>query len=429
MSFLRNTVNLLLTRAGTGALGLAGAILLARWLSVEERGQLGVLTSFTLVATLVLQLGWENSAVHALRSVGLARGLVFARSLAAGGTAAAVMVLVCALGEPVLVGRLLGEVPRAAFWLAVLGAAPQLVAQYLIGVARGIDLFGLANRYALIGSAGALLAAALALVVLDGGLLGLLAALALVQGAAAAGFALGLGLQTGVTGTARTPGPRLLGFALHSWLVNLLAALHERVDVLLLAALLPDAGQAAIYVVALGLVERLKQLPEAIGIALFPELAGREPEAAALFAARTARHSLAWLALLAAAIGAVAPWLVPALFGAPYRASVPVLWVLLPALCALSVYRILSRYYIARDAQATPIAIQAIALLLNLALNALWIPRMGALGAALASLASYGLAAAAIAVVFVRGTGTSARETFLLGRSDLDDYRRALGAR
>jgi O-antigen/teichoic acid export membrane protein len=428
MSFLRNVANLLLTQSGTAVVGLASSVILARFLSVEARGELGVLASFALVSILVLQLGWENSTVHAIRARGIDPGWVLLRSLFAGGTAGALLIAVCASGERALVPGLLGEVPRAAFWLAVLGAVPQLMAQYLVGVARGIDAFGRANRYALGTSAGSLAAAALVLIAFDGGLVGLLAAFLAVQLVAASAFAFGLARQTGVArGGAR--GAELLRFALRTWVVNVLGALHERVDVLLLAALLPDPAPAAFYVVALGLIERLKQIPEAIGVALFPELAARDAQAGARFAARTVRHSLAWLILLAVPIAAAAPWLMPLLYGDPYRASVPVVLVLLPALSALAVYRILSRYFIARGAQGTPIAIQAVSLVANLALNLLLIPRLGAVGAALASLCSYGLAALAIGLAFMRTSGARAGEILLLRRADVDDYRRVLGAR
>ncbi len=65
-----------------------------------------------------------------------------------------------------------------------------------------------------------------------------------------------------------------------------------------------------------------------------------------------------------------------------------------------------------------------IALILNVALNFLLDPRMGASGAALANGISYGTAALILLVAFVRESGLGVRETLLVGSDDLRDLVR-----
>ncbi|MGH2901548.1 MAG: polysaccharide biosynthesis C-terminal domain-containing protein, partial [Solirubrobacteraceae bacterium] len=76
---------------------------------------------------------------------------------------------------------------------------------------------------------------------------------------------------------------------------------------------------------------------------------------------------------------------------------------------------------------------RASALLANVGLNLWLIPRYGIVGAALASLVSYGAEALGVAALFLFDSGRSARHAFALRASDLEPYRaqlrRLLGTR
>jgi O-antigen/teichoic acid export membrane protein len=120
-----------------------------------------------------------------------------------------------------------------------------------------------------------------------------------------------------------------------------------------------------------------------------------------------------WVVLFSLGLGAIVPFLVPLLYGEAYSAALPAFYILLPAMGLLTVYRVVARYFISRGRQRLNIVTQLIALVVNVGLNFVLMPRYGIEGAAVSSLISYGLEAVIIAVVFLRETGGGARALLL----------------
>jgi len=149
------------------------------------------------------------------------------------------------------------------------------------------------------------------------------------------------------------------------------------------------------------------------------------PGDAATFAARACRHSTAFVWLTALALAVAGPLLVPLIYGEPYAASVVPMLVLLPATALLTTYMLLSRFFMSIDRQQVGIATQAVSAVVNVGLNLVLIPRLGVLGAALASLFSYTLEAALITAAFRWTSGIGIASIFVLRREDW----RALRAR
>jgi Na+-driven multidrug efflux pump len=68
-------------------------------------------------------------------------------------------------------------------------------------------------------------------------------------------------------------------------------------------------------------------------------------------------------------------------------------------------------------------AILSVAVILNLGLNLLWIPRWGITGAALASTVSYCLSSALFLTWTIRLSGVGAREAFILSWEEVRTIR------
>ena len=120
--------------------------------------------------------------------------------------------------------------------------------------------------------------------------------------------------------------------------------------------------------------------------------------------AATLRLAVPLTAAAAFAVGLVAPWSAQlvGLFGEEFASGGPALEVLLLAVVAVHAGAPLLTAVTASGRSRTVLALSALALLLNLGLNAMWVPSAGALGAARATLATETWVALASAACLVR---------------------------
>jgi O-antigen/teichoic acid export membrane protein len=208
-------------------------------------------------------------------------------------------------------------------------------------------------------------------------------------------------------------------FGVSAWATTGAHQLHERVDLVLLAALRGDPVEVAAYAVAVAVVHRLRVVPLALASALFPQVSGMETKEGAAFAAQVCRVALAASMGMGLVVAVVAFWAFPWMFGPAYTASVAPAWLLLPGVAALTPYVVLSRWFQARDRQGVNVGVLAVSLGVNVALNLWWIPTHGAVGAAGASLVSYLLQGVAMMGFFVRAAEVPLASVVWLRGEDL----------
>jgi O-antigen/teichoic acid export membrane protein len=434
VGFIRNVAGVLATSLAAIPISIATSVVLARWLSVPDRGFYALLTAFSAVLFLLTQLGWAEAAIYRTRRHGVPAARVYSTGIAANSAIALAVLAIClAFREPISRG-FLGEVTARAFLLAALTAPFLALGDFVRGVARALDRFDLSNAFGFLQSAGLLAALALALPGMGGALDAALAANLAVQALLVVSFGMRVGALSGFE---LRFDPReaaaCLAYGANLYLQNLCIHLHERVDVFLLAALGVSARDIGLYAAAVSVVSPLRLVPGAIGTALLPQLAGSRDDEAAEFTAAVARQGT--LVMIAIALGLVPAGMIgiPLLFGVDYTDAVtPFLW-LLPGMAALALSRVLSRYFAAVHRQRALLAMRAAALVANVGLNLVLIPRLGIIGAALASLVSYGAEALGVAALFLLDSGRSARDAFALRASDVEPYRaqlrRLLGTR
>ena len=183
-------------------------------------------------------------------------------------------------------------------------------------------------------------------------------------------------------------------------------------------------GAVGIYAVAATLAERLWMLPGAAGASLFSRTGGDAQDDAEI-TARACRNTV-WLMVGACAVvAALAPPLIPAIFGHQFSAASRVLLLLLPGVLILTVGKVLAPYVCNRGRPIVATYISVGALALTIMLNLLLIPLIGIAGSAIASSISYGANGIAFAVVFLRMSGLRGRELMRFPTGDL----RNVGAR
>jgi O-antigen/teichoic acid export membrane protein len=427
VSFFRNAASVLATSAAAIPISVATSVVLARWLSISDRGLFGLLTTFAAIVFLLTQLGWGEAIIYRTRREGVAPRRALSTGLFANGAFALAVTAICVLLRSELSQAFLGDAPRSAFLLALATVPLLALGDVLRGVARAIDRFDLHNQFGIL-QAGLLLAAMVVALPLGGGALdaALVANLA-VQLSLVVVFAARIAALTGLEWRLDVPEALAsVAYGNNLYLQNLLIHLHERVDVFLLAALGTSAGEIALYVTAVSVVAPLRLAPGAIGTALLPRLAGASDAEAAEFTAAVVRPSLLVMlgaAVLLAGVGFVA---IPLLFGREYASAVAPFLVLLPGVAAVTISRVLARYFAAVNRQRAVLLLRGSVLVLNVLLNLWLIPLAGIVGAALASLLSYGTEAVATIALFVADSGQTPRAALLPRVGDFDEYRARL---
>ena len=177
---------------------------------------------------------------------------------------------------------------------------------------------------------------------------------------------------------------------------GVLNALHRRADVFLLSALgkTPEIGS---YAIAYALAEAFWILTDSLEAALFVDLAGHGEEKARKETRRAAKVYGA-LAAAALVLGMAAGLAILRLgFSDRYPAASRFFPWLLVAAVAWGASRPFSAYLFSRGRGSEVLLSHAAGLALNAGLCTLWIPAAGALGAARATLASYGAEALLLA--------------------------------
>lgn len=190
------------------------------------------------------------------------------------------------------------------------------------------------------------------------------------------------------------------GYGLRAYAITFMGFLVLRIDLLLLQNW-RGAAEAGVYGVAAQLGDLILAVATTVAMLLFPE-ASRLGENSWPLVRRTAMAVGAALIPVLLLAYWLAPWGVRFIFGARFEGAVSAFRALLPGLWFLSVETILVQYLNGVGMPASILLAWASAVMLNLGLNAMWIPRWGATGAALASTVAYGMVTFGVALLVFR---------------------------
>jgi O-antigen/teichoic acid export membrane protein len=180
------------------------------------------------------------------------------------------------------------------------------------------------------------------------------------------------------------------GYKAH--LSNILAFINYKADILLVNMLISPAA-AGIYVIAVQLTERLWMLSQAVSTVILPRLSELHSE-------ENVRKELTpiagrWVLLLTSlggvVLGVAAYPLIKLLFGDAYIGAINPLLALLPGIILASLSRILANDIAARGRPELNMYTAIIVVMVNVIGNVLLIPRLGIIGAAIATTIAYTL--------------------------------------
>jgi|GEM_PF-5365426 len=192
----------------------------------------------------------------------------------------------------------------------------------------------------------------------------------------------------------RFSGARARALLGESWRVfasAILWVIYLRIDVMILRQL-TDAETVGTYAIATRLAEMSYVLPSALIVASFPSIMAAKQQSAADYHART-RDLLQILSFSGITVMLVI-WvfalvaLVP-LFGAQYAASVPIVMIYMLSTPFMFLHYAVARWILIERQTLFGMIADIIGVLLNIVLNLVLIPRLGAQGAAIATIISY----------------------------------------
>jgi O-antigen/teichoic acid export membrane protein len=396
------------------------AILVARLLGAEAKGQLALLQQFPAIAALLLGLGFETAHAYYVGRQGRDPGSAISDSLALTMLASVVGLPLTALLMREFVPAL-AAVPTSTVLVASASLPLLMLTALLGGVLTGQGRLpgqALAQSAATLTSLTAIVAWAL------------LGELTLEQVVVATVIALGVGVVGSAIATRvrSLPRPSLarlreeFPYARRSYVQGVTGYLEMRQDIVLLGLLASAAG-VGVYTVGVSLAELLFYAPQTIAAALTARSLQEGAESGAALTAQITRLLTAFLLVAAVGLALLARPLVVAVFGAAFAESAAVIVILVPGIV---VWGIASQpgAYLATHGRLFP-RMSTATLLLNLTLNLALIPTLGARGAAIATAISYSIISGYIIRTFLRETETSLRDLLVMRA---DDMRYALAA-
>ncbi len=426
-SFLTSVATVLGGQAACVALGVVTEICYARLLGPAGRGRISLCMMIIAVGVLIGGLGgdvpiviWSADPKKKL-SEWLPATLVW--GLAGCAVSGTVWFLTYWRLNPAWLRDLspsLATIVLATFTLVVLGA-------YLNAVLAGKERFRARAGVALVDQAAGLIGFAALLplwgrkpeAAVAGNLIGL--AVGLVLSAAL--------LKESFAGRWKVQWPdRWIrsGFVmgLRGQLGNFAGLLSYRLDVFFVNFFLGPT-EVGLYALGVAVSESLWQIPSAIASALFPRTARTLQSGANDFTCATMRQVTVISCALGLLLALASPIAIPLVFGERFRPSVAVVWWILPGTVALSLAKVASADLAGRHKNGYSSICASAALVVTVVLDWTLIPRMGIIGAALASSAAYLTDGALLLVALKHELKVSWSALLLPTRTDFETYRSA----
>lgn len=213
----------------------------------------------------------------------------------------------------------------------------------------------------------------------------------------------------------------LLGLGLRGHIGNVVQTFNYRLDALLVQSFL---GQAAVglYSTGVSLAELIWYMPNAVGAALLPQIAATRDSSTT---PRIARLTL--LLTIVSAIGLLlVTWPALWLLRPAYLPAIAPMALLLVGVSALSLHKVLASDLAGRGMPQFSSITSSIALIVTIVADLVLIPRLGIIGAALASTLAYSTQTVLLTAIYIRRVGVPLVELVIPRGDDAQLYRRLL---
>ena len=210
-----------------------------------------------------------------------------------------------------------------------------------------------------------------------------------------------------------------IAFALPCYAANTAQFLNYRLDVFVVG-FFAGATSVGRYTLAVSLGQLLWLMSNSVASVLLPKVAAAtDIDDSVSHTMRVTRLSLWATAICAFALALLATQAIPMFYGEPFRPSVSALFWLLPGIVIFSVANVLAAYIAGIGKPRLNLYVSGVSLIITVILDLVLIPKLNIVGAAIASTASYSVAAFMLIFFFIRETGASLRDVLLPSSEDL----------
>lgn len=432
MSLAEKSAKTFFLRLVTLALQVPTSVMLARFLGVEGKGNYTLLTVIPWLVAFVLLFGLDTAQTYllsgrqtTLRALGAVNAVVVPLlSLFAG-----------AIYLFIIAPRVMASVPREMIWLS-LALIPVVLSRYLAMAALlGLEQVIRFNLLYIYTSFSILVLAALLVgwlgYGLDGAFIAFLTSQALVlflclfwlkrSSAQESQSFTGVGLQGWELFK------KSIFYGLKGHAAGVLVTFNQRFDIFILGAL-SSPREVGLYAVAVAVAEVVWHVPMSVHLNLFPRVAAAGADEGAKRLPRAVRMTLLLSAVIALGLFFLGKPAIGILFGSSFLPSSGSMLALLPGVVAVSVASVFESYFAGIDRRHYQSYSVACAFVLGLALDLLLIPGYGALGAAIASTASYTLQMIISIILFRKIREIAWGEFFLPTAKDAKDLLATLSS-
>jgi stage V sporulation protein B len=396
---------LTVVRAVSVVAGFLTSVIAARLIGADGLGLAGSAFTIATAGALVSSGGLNIAAIYYLgRRPGEQRQVV-ARILTLGSVAVLIAMAVVVVGSLLLRSAVLGGADGPVIGAAAALGGAILLFELFGGVLLGLHLRTTYIAVQAIEALGALALTALLLVAVDPSAASYLAAAAIAYAASA---------LVGTWAVLRHLGPirpdysrafarEALGMGLRGQVGNVLQYVNLRLDLILVAALL-DLRWAGIYFVAVRVSEVVTQVATSAAAFLFPQVAAQTERRSTQLTEQVTRLTILTVLAGGLVLGILAEPLLRIAFGDDFVAGTGAVRLTLLAMLPLTVTRLLSGDLKGRGRPGLVSWAASAGLVATASLDLLLIPWLGIVGAALASVLSYGAVAIFLLVAYRRIT-------------------------
>lgn len=198
----------------------------------------------------------------------------------------------------------------------------------------------------------------------------------------------------------------------------LIINLNYKADIIMLDKL-STSYQTGIYSKGVALIEYLWHIPMLLSTLVFARSAtSSNNREFSLKVSQLLRISSMAILIVSIFMAALAPIIIRILFGSDFIESSSVLVVLLPGIVLLTIFKVLNMDLAGRGKPWIALYAMAPALILNIGLNFIFIPKYGANGAALTSTISYALAGTIFIIVYSKEVDISVKSILTFTKND-----------
>ncbi|MEO8605427.1 MAG: polysaccharide biosynthesis C-terminal domain-containing protein [bacterium] len=407
------------TRVVAALIGNIGGVILARWLEPHDRGLFAIVVLTPSTVVTLVKLGVAQATIYCINRKEATVDEVASNSLILASVLGILAAASVWLLRDSLLHSILGDLPTAALLISLIGVPLALLDNYLQSILQATGQFGLYNRRQLQSETLRLILVAILIIGFHWRITGAAAIYTFITAVNVTWLMISMSRTISfVAGLNLTLLRRMLSFGMRSYVQVVTAHLLLRVDIYMVRAYLSPAD-TAFYALALRFTETVLEVPQAIGLVLYPKLAALAGARIHVLTAQTCRRTL--LATLPASLvlGLIGPWLIRVWYGAAYApAGAPLPYAAI-GVVAMSVFVIITRDFTAREKQRVNTFAGLLALLVNVALNMYLIPHSGIVGASVATAIAYSGAAVILIYFFVLESGLSWRAVLIPRRDDI----------